>query len=87
MHASSFCRRILYESVGKSALDKSVVQFDQVTRSDPFRRLVICLQKNSKFNVLLKLYLCTNTLILLYRCMGFHCIKLLIKLSSVQFSL
>jgi len=40
-------KRILYESTGNSALDKSVVQFDQVPKSAPVRILVICLQKTA----------------------------------------
>ena len=47
-------RRILYESIGKSALDKSVVQFDQVPKSAPFSRLVTCLQKTAKLSRLAK---------------------------------
>lgn len=41
-------RRILYESIGKSALDKSVVNFEQVPNSAPFSRLVNCLQNTAK---------------------------------------
>ena len=41
-------RRILYESIGKSALDKSVIHFDQVPSSAPSSRLVNCLQKTAK---------------------------------------
>ena len=48
------CTRILYESIDKSALDKSVVQFDQVPNSAPFSRLVICLQKTAKLSRLAK---------------------------------
>lgn len=47
-------RRILYESIGKSALDKSVVHFDQVPSSAPFSRLVNCLQKTAKLPRLAK---------------------------------
>lgn len=46
--------RILYESVGKSALDKSVVHFDQVTGSALFSRLLNCLQKTAKLPRLAK---------------------------------
>ena len=47
-------RRILCESIGKSALNKSVVQFDQVPNSVPFSRLVIYLQKTAKLSRLAK---------------------------------
>ena len=47
-------RRILYESIGKSALDKSVIHFDQVPSSAPFSRLVNCLQKTAKLPRLAK---------------------------------
>lgn len=47
-------RNILYESVGKSALDKSVVRFDHVPHSAPFARLVCCLQKTAKLPRLAK---------------------------------
>ena len=36
--------RILYESIGKSALDKSVENLEQVPNCAPFSRLVNCLQ-------------------------------------------
>ena len=47
-------RRILYESIGKSALDKSVVNFEQVPNSAPFSRLVNCLQNKAKLPRLAK---------------------------------
>lgn len=47
-------RRILYESIGKSALDKSVVNFEQVPYSAPFSRLVNCLQNKAKLPRLAK---------------------------------
>ena len=47
-------RRILYESIGKSALDKSVIHFDQVPSSAPLSRLVNCLQKTAKLPHLAK---------------------------------
>ena len=47
-------RIILYERVGKSALNKSVVNFEQVPNSAPFSRLVNSLQNKTKLPRLAK---------------------------------
>jgi hypothetical protein len=41
-------RRILYESIGKSALPKAKVNFDRVRHTAPFSKLVSCLQTTAK---------------------------------------
>jgi len=41
-------RGIVYESIAKSALPKTVVHFDNIPHSAPFSKLVTCLQKTAK---------------------------------------
>lgn len=47
-------RMILYESIAKSSLPKTVVHFDNVPYSAPFSKLVICLQKKASLARLAK---------------------------------